>query len=91
MLTLSNHELKELIPASAFTDDYIDWGLKAVGAEVAWKKSTGRGVKVAVLDTGVDPDHKDLVQNIRETMDFTGSRYGVEDVQGHGKLIGRTA
>lgn len=81
---LANFEVKELIPASAFGDDYIDWGLKAVGAEVAWTKTKGKGIKVAVLDTGISQQHRDLMGNLKESVDFTGSRYGAEDVQGHG-------
>lgn len=76
--------VKEVIPASAYGTDYIDWGLKAVGAEVAWQKTKGKGIKVAVLDTGIDPDHQDLAVNVKGYADFTGSRYGVEDMQGHG-------
>jgi subtilisin family serine protease len=76
--------VKEIIPASAYGTDFIDWGLKAVGAEVAWQKTKGKGIKVAVLDTGVDADHRDLSQNMKAHVDFTGSRYGSEDVQGHG-------
>ncbi|MBW2341024.1 MAG: S8 family serine peptidase [Deltaproteobacteria bacterium] len=42
----------------------------------------GKGVKVAVLDTGVDLDHPDLKTAIIGTRDFTGD--GVEDKNGHG-------
>lgn len=76
--------VKEIIPASAFGTDYIDWGLKTVGAESAWQKTKGKGVKVAVLDTGIDSDHPDLKPNLKAYMDFTGSKYGPEDQQGHG-------
>lgn len=31
---------------------------------VAWEKSTGEGVTVAVIDTGVDIEHEDLIENI---------------------------
>src|SRR5438270_925465 len=34
--------------------------LQTVGAPQAWSASTGDGVTVAVLDTGVDPSHPDL-------------------------------
>jgi subtilisin family serine protease len=80
----ADSQVKEVIPASAYRDDYIDWGLTAVGAEVAWKKTKGKGIKVAVLDTGIDPDHQDLAINVKDHIDFTGSRYGSEDIQGHG-------
>lgn len=81
---LADFEVKEVMPAAAFQDDLVDWGLKAVGAEIAWQKTKGQGIKVAVLDTGIDPDHQDLHLNVKETVDFTGSRYGAEDMQGHG-------
>lgn len=40
------------------------WSLKAVDAENAWKSSTGEGVVVAVVDTGVDLNHPDLKANL---------------------------
>ncbi|MEO1527583.1 MAG: S8 family peptidase [Planctomycetota bacterium] len=42
-----------------------EWGLNAVGAPEAWAAGyTGEGITVAVIDTGVDLDHPDLVQNL---------------------------
>jgi len=35
----------------------FQWNFKQVGAERAWKSSTGRGVTVAVIDTGVAMEH----------------------------------
>ena len=38
------------------------WGLKKINTEGAWDLSTGQSqVRVAVLDTGIDHDHPDLV------------------------------
>ncbi|WP_432159212.1 type VII secretion-associated serine protease mycosin [Streptomyces sp. bgisy153] len=36
------------------------WFLNAMHAEDMWRTSTGEGVTVAVIDTGVDPDNPDL-------------------------------
>lgn len=42
-----------------------EWNLNAVGAPEAWAAGyTGQGVTVAVIDTGVDLDHPDLVNSL---------------------------
>jgi len=39
----------------------LPWGVNRIDADLAWPTgNTGKGVKVAVLDTGVDYDHPDL-------------------------------
>ncbi len=48
----------------------------------AWRKTKGRGVRVALLDTGIDTKHPDLACSIAATADFTGQ--GIEDLHGHG-------
>jgi subtilisin family serine protease len=80
------YEVKEVLPSSV-RDDIVDWGLVHVHAPSVWAKATGLGIKVAVLDTGIDPDHPDLAENIKACVDFTGSPYGVEDKQGHGTHV----
>lgn len=48
---------------------------------------TGNGVKVAILDTGIDKDHIDLNDNIYGVYDTTSGGTSGEDDNGHGTHV----
>ena len=64
--------------------ELIDWPAKFLNLPEIWMKHSGKGVKVAVLDTGVDSAHPDLQGKIIAAKDFTGSPYGPSDRNAHG-------
>ena len=80
-------------PAS-FPDDSafvagLQWGLADVGAPAAWALATGGDVRLAVLDTGVDPAHADLQDGERLTAisSVVGGERDVADSLGHGTMV----
>lgn len=58
-----------------------------IGAPQAWKAGyTGRGVRVAVLDTGIDAAHPDLTGKVVSAMNFSDSP-SIDDHAGHGTHV----
>lgn len=53
-----------------------------------WRRSRGQGIRVAILDTGIDVNHPSLSQNIKSIVNFTnGIVDDVRDEEGHGTMI----
>ncbi|GAA2348082.1 type VII secretion-associated serine protease mycosin [Streptomyces kunmingensis] len=72
-------------PASAETVRAEQWYLDAMHAEQMWKTSTGKGVTVAVLDSGVDPDLADLRGQVLPGKDYSQHPGDAQsDYAGHG-------
>lgn len=60
------------------------WEITAFNLPAAWQFSQGDGVKIAVLDSGCDLDHPDLVDNLLPGYNFLKPKALPEDDCGHG-------
>ena len=75
------------IPADSVRDD--QWQLGELRARNAWRYSTGAGVVVAVIDSGVDGSHEDLAGQVLPGKDLVkpGGGDGHTDPVGHGTTV----
>lgn len=70
--------------------DLVD-SVPQIGAPAAWRAGyDGRGVTVAVLDSGYDPTHPDLAGRVAATADFTTEGGAAVDRFGHGTHVAAT-
>lgn len=68
---------------SMFVEDVYDWPGKMLRLKEVHKHVTGKGVKIAILDTGTSIRHPDL--KFKRVEDFTGE--GAADFNGHGTHV----
>lgn len=72
----------------------LQWALDLIGAPDAWSRATGRGVTIAVVDSGVDLQHEDLRGKLVGSVSCIGSTGSAsrcsgsaQDDNGHGTHV----
>jgi hypothetical protein len=87
-------ELDKKVNFSATSNDpYFgsEYHLTKIGANLAWDKTQGEGVTIAILDSGVDPTHPDLQANLIAGYNFYDNNTNTADVCGHGTAVAGNA
>lgn len=76
-------------PAHAESIREKQWHLNAMKAEQMWQSSTGKGITIAVIDTGVDDSLPDLRGRVLPGKDLAPKSPGDEhtDYNGHGTTM----
>ncbi len=74
-------ELDAIVQALGET---VPWGVERIGARLVHPYQTGDGVKVAVIDTGIDYNHPDLAGKVVGGVDFVQDDDDPMDDNGHG-------
>jgi subtilisin family serine protease len=70
----------------------LDESVPMIGVPEAWGAGyTGAGVRVAVLDSGLDVEHPDVGDAVTAAADFSSSDHGIADLLGHGTHVSSIA
>jgi len=68
----------------------VPWGISQILADQANNVSSGSGIKVGVIDTGINRNHPDLKGNLAGCLNFISSFGTCEDDNGHGTHVSGT-
>ena len=84
LLPHTRTEVYGLDPSSA---QMIGWEIKKLNIDRQWTYSEGRGVVVAVIDTGCDLEHIDIKNNLLKGINIIDKSKDPQDDNGHGSHV----
>jgi subtilisin family serine protease len=66
------------------------WGIENLHIKKVWRYTTGRNVRLAVVDTGIDEMHSDLQHALQGGVNILDAKQSIRDDNGHGTHIAGT-
>ena len=79
--------IKENILSFQTGEQTLGWQITNFHIPEIWKFSRGENVRVAVLDTGIDLEHSDLKENIKDGANFVEKDLLPQDFNSHGTHV----
>jgi len=67
--------------------EVLPWGIDRIDAEKAWATTTADPIKVAIIDTGIDVKHPDLIDNLKGGVSTISYTTSYNDDNGHGTHV----
>lgn len=67
--------------------EVVPWGVHRIGADTVWAQNTAGPIKVAIVDTGIQPNHPDLVANLKGGVSEVFYTSSWADDNGHGTHV----
>lgn len=83
-------ELDRLASHTAIPNDELyakQWYLPKINVPTAWDIAQGVGVTIAIVDSGVDPDHEDFAGTLVPGWNIWDDTSDTTDLTGHGSLV----
>lgn len=74
-------------PAPIQPAQVTPWGVSKINAPLTWSFTNGAAIKVAVLDTGIDTKHPDLLTNLKGGFSAVSYTTSYNDDNGHGTHV----
>ena len=87
IVSLLPHERSNLYGFNRESAQILGWHISKFNIDSQWKLSTGKGVVVAVIDTGCDMEHPDLKENLLPGVNLIDYNKPPQDDNGHGSHV----
>ncbi len=71
-------------PNDPYFNSGLQWGPQRIQAPQAWDISRGNGIRIAIVDTGVQNDHPDLQGKVVMGYNYVNGNWNPYDYNGHG-------
>jgi subtilisin family serine protease len=74
-------------PTPTQPPETLPWGVDRIDADLVWGITTGDPIKVAIVDTGIDVKHPDLIDNLKGGVSTVWYTTSYNDDNGHGTHV----